>query len=72
MQVQIQVLLGAAGEVGVKAATAGISRPNTGSNIKVAKPQTFNEEASKMTGFLMACRLYIRMRMREAAVKEQI
>ena len=42
---QIQVLLGAAGEVGVKAATVGISRPNTGSNIEVAKPQTFNEEA---------------------------
>jgi len=34
MQVQIQVLLGVAGEVGVKAATVEISRPNTGSNIK--------------------------------------
>jgi len=72
MQVQIQMLLGVVGEVGVKAAIVEISRPNTGSNIKVAKPQTFNEETSKMSGFLIICRLYIRMRMRKAAVKEQI
>ena len=47
-------------------------RPNTGSNIEVAKPQTFNRETSKISSFLIACRLYIRMRMSKALVEEQV
>ena len=49
-----------------------IFQPNTGSNVKVAKLQTFNGKAEKVSGFLMAYRLYIRTRMRDAVVEEQI
>jgi len=43
---------------------------NTRSNIKVAKPLTFNRDTSKVLEFLMACRLYIRMRMRNTLVEK--
>ena len=49
-----------------------IPKPNTRSNVKVSKPQIFNREMSKVLGFLTACRLYIRMRMRKAVVEKQI
>ena len=32
----------------------------------------FNREAGKVSGFLMVCRLYIRMRIRESTIEEQI
>jgi len=38
----------------------------------VAKPQIFNEEIGNILGFLTAYKLFIRIRMREAVVKEQI
>jgi len=46
------------------------SRPNTGSNVEVAKSPIFNREVSKVVDFVMACKLYIRMRMREMLVEE--
>jgi len=58
-----------AGEVG---AVVGIPQPNTESNIKVAKPQTFNGKAGKVLGFLIVYRLFIRMKMRNDSVEEQI
>ena len=51
---------------------ATVSGPNTGSNIEVAKPQIFDRATRKLFGFLIACKLFIRMRIRKAAVKEQI
>jgi len=58
--VQIQVLLTA------------IREPNTGSNVEVAKLLVFSREAEKVEGFVMACRLYLRIRMREIMVEKQI
>jgi len=68
MQVQIQALL-AAGGGGVERGTTGT---NTGPHIEVAKPAIFNGEAGKVGGFVMACRLYLRMKMREVTVEEQV
>jgi len=71
MQAQIQALLAAAGE-----ATGGAERRaaevNRGYQIEVAKPAIFSGKAEKVGGFIMACRLYLRMKMREATVEEQV
>jgi len=67
MQVQIQALL-AAGGGGAGGAERGMARPK----VEVATPAIFNGEAGKVGGFVTACRLYLRMKMREATVEEQV
>jgi len=41
-------------------------------SIKVARPQVFDRTSSKILGFVIVCKLYIRMKMRKAVVEEQI
>ena len=45
---------------------------NMGSQMEVAKLPIFNGEARKVEGFIMACKLYLRMKIREATVEEQV
>jgi len=45
---------------------------NTGPYMEVAKPPVFNGEAGKVGGFIIVCRLYLRIRIREVTVEEQI
>ena len=67
MQAQIQALLAA--QEGVGGAAMG---SNAGPHIEVAKPAIFNGEAGKVGGFIMACRLFMRMKLRGSTVEEQI
>ena len=69
MQAQIQALLAAAGGAGGERGGMG---PNTGSHMEVAKPAIFNGEAGRVGGFIMACRLYIKMKLRGNTVEEQV
>ena len=41
-------------------------------NIEVVKLQVFDRTLSKLSGFVMAYKIYIKNRMREVAVEEQI
>ena len=43
-----------------------------GSHMEVAKPAIFNGEVGKVEGFITACRLYLRMKMRGNTVEEQV
>ena len=69
MQAQIQALLAVQGGVGAGGAATG---SNMGSYMEVAKPAIFNGEAGRVGGFITACRLYIKMRLRGNTMEEQI
>ena len=67
MQAQIQALLVAVGGGGTRGARTGT---NVESHMEVAKPAIFNGEAEKVGGFITVCRLFLRMKLREATVEE--
>ena len=67
MQVQIQALIVRGAGTG-----RGAEGSNTGSHMEVAKPPIFNREAKRVGGFVTVCRLYLRMKMRETMVEEQV
>ena len=65
MQVQIQALLVVQGGAGAGGAAIG---SNMGSHMEVAKPAIFNGEVGRVVGFITACRLYIKMKLRRNTV----
>ena len=67
MQAQIQALIAGGATVG----RVGEGH-NTGTNMEVARPPVFNGEAEKVGGFIIAYKLYLRMKMRKATVEEQV
>ena len=68
MQIQLQALI-AGGGVAVGREVEG---SNIGSYIEVARPLIFSREVGKVRGFIMACKLYLRMKMKKAPLEEQI
>jgi len=69
MQAQIQALLAVGGRAGTEGTTTG---SNLGPHMEVAKLAIFNRESGKVGGFITVCRLCLRMKLREATVKEQV
>ena len=67
MQAQIQALLVAGG-----GGAGGAERGTIGPKVEVAMPAIFKGEEGKVGGFVTTCRLYLRMKMREATVEEQV
>ena len=61
MQVQIQALLAVQGGAGAGGEAVGSNRRP---HMEVATPAIFNGEAAKVGGFITACRLFLRMKLR--------
>ena len=59
-----------AGETGER--EGAVFRFNTKLNINIAELLTFSRETNKVLGFLTVYKLYIRIRMKNASVEEQI
>ena len=49
-----------------------VPRPNTRSSIKVAKLQVFDGSLWNVLGFIIVCRLFIKIKIREDTVEKQI
>ena len=64
---QLQALI-----AGGAVAGRGVEGFHARSHMEVARPSIFSGEAGKVKGFIMACKLYLRMKMREVPLEEQI
>ena len=64
-QAQIQALLAAV-------RGGGATGTNSGSQMEVAKPAIFNGEAERVGGFVSACKIYIRNKLRGETVEGQV
>ena len=69
MQAQIQALLAVQGGVGAGGIAMGT---NAGSHMEVAKLAIFNGEAGRVGGFILACKIYIRNKLRGETVEGQV
>jgi len=70
IQVQIQALLAA---VGGGAGAGGVATgTNARSHMEVVKPAIFNGEAGRVGGFISACKIYIRNKLRGETVEGQV
>jgi len=67
IQVQIQALIAGGVVTG-----RGMEGSNVGSHMEMARLSIFSGEVGKVGGFIMAYKLYLRMKMREAPLEEQI
>jgi len=65
MQAQIAVLVGVEEE-------REEGKKSRERQVKMIRLLLFNREASQVAGFVIACKLYIRMRIRKKEVKEQV
>jgi len=66
-EAQIQALLAERG-----GEAEGIREVGRGGGAEVVKPQIFDGTAVRVAGFITACKLYIRIRMREEPVEGQV
>ena len=66
---QIKALLAAVGGAGGERGTTG---SNMGSHMEMAKLAIFSGKVEKVGGFIMVCRLYIKMKLRGNTVEEQV
>ena len=65
IQAQIQALL-----VGRAVEREGVEREvERGGEAEVVKPQIFDGTLAKVRGFILACKLYIRIKLREKSVE---
>jgi len=69
MQAQVQVLLVAQGGAGAGGVAMGT---NAGSQMEVAKPAIFNGKAGRVGGFVSACKIYIKNKLRGETVEGQV
>ena len=68
MQAQIQALLAG----GVGGGEAILKEVGRGGGAEIAKSQIFDGMISNVAGFISACKLYIRMRLRKEPVERQV
>jgi len=55
-----------------RGAQGGTVGSSLGSHMEMAKPAIFNGEAGKVGSFITACKSYLKIKMREGTIEEQV